>query len=148
MAAPSGNAPAWLFAFVDLAFLMLLGMTQLASNPNAPELGEMPVPRIGGELPTDLPSAAGDLWQLRVHPRAFAQDDPFELVSQQAGGDRMDAASLRARLAALHDVRAGKPLLAPHADSRSEDFLEAVDLVEEVWPSRRRATVERVFSGR
>jgi hypothetical protein len=32
-------------------------------------------------------------------------------------------------------------LLAPHADSRSQDLLDAVAILEEVWPDRRRATV-------
>ena len=30
-----GGAPAWLFSFVDLAFLMLIAMTQLAPDPGA-----------------------------------------------------------------------------------------------------------------
>ena len=37
----SSNAPSWLFSFVDLAFLLLIAMTQLAQDaiPPAPELG-------------------------------------------------------------------------------------------------------------
>jgi hypothetical protein len=45
----------------------------------------------------------------------------------------------------LRAERADKPLLAPHADARSQDLLDAVELIEEAWPSRRRATVARVF---
>ena len=41
----SGNAPSWLFSFVDLAFLSLIVMTQMASNVDtaAPDLGDMVV---------------------------------------------------------------------------------------------------------
>ena len=44
MTGSTGNAPAWLFAFVDLAFLLLLGMTQLPGSPNAPEPGQTSSP--------------------------------------------------------------------------------------------------------
>ena len=44
-----GGAPAWLFSFVDLAFLMLIAMIQLAPDPGSriPNLGEMIVPKVG-----------------------------------------------------------------------------------------------------
>lgn len=148
MTGPTGNAPAWLFAFVDLAFLLLLGMTQLPGSPNAPELGQMPVPRIGGDLPSDLPAGARDLWQLRVHEPDAGSQSPFELVAAAGGGERLSAADLQARLVELKNADGARPLLAPHADSRSQDFLEAVQLVEEVWPSRRRVTVERLLERR
>ena len=146
MTAPSGNAPAWLFAFVDLAFLLLLAMTQLGGNPNAPELGELRVPRIGGEATQDLPSRATELWQVRVHPPTGVDPEPFELVGAESRAERLSAGVLRVRLAELHASKERKPLLAPHADSRSQDFLDAVQLIEDQWPSRRRATVERVLS--
>ena len=148
MTGPTGNAPSWLFAFVDLAFLLLLGMTQLPGSPNAPELGQMPVPKIGGDLPADLPAGADDLWQLRVHRSDEEGSSPFELVTGRGAGERLSAAELQVQLAELEGTGGSRPLLAPHADSRSQDFLEAVQLVEEVWPSRRRAIVERVLDRR
>ena len=39
-----------------------------------------------------------------------------------------------------------KPMLAPHEDSRSQDMLAAAALLEEMWPGRRRAAVQRVFN--
>jgi hypothetical protein len=107
----------------------------------------MPVPKIGGDLPADLPGGASDLWQLRVHQPEEGDSSPFELVSR-GGGERLSAADLQVRLAELQSAGGSRPLLAPHADSRTQDFLEAVQLVEEVWPSRRRATVERVLDRR
>ena len=56
MNSTDGGAPAWLFSFVDLAFLMLIAMTQLAPDPGAkiPDLGEMIVPRVGAAASTEL----------------------------------------------------------------------------------------------
>jgi hypothetical protein len=155
MARPTSNAPAWLFSFVDLAFLMLIAMTQVAGDPSAPELGELLVPRIDGEAPADLSAEAGGAWQLRVHPPSAAEAGPFELLrpGETAGGDAhlprlLDREELRERLAALRAEDAPKPLLAPHEDSRSQDMLDAVALLELHWPSQRRALVERVLAAR
>ena len=78
---------------------------------------------------------------------------PFELVlpSQTQLGDeefraRLTIVELRDQLGALHATDAKKPLLAPHADSRSQDMLDAIGALEEFWPSRRRATVSPVFA--
>jgi len=148
-----GSAPAWLFSFVDLAFLMLIAMTQLAPDPSAriPDLGEMIVPRVGATASTEMGSSAAEVWQLRVHPpEEAAADPPFELVKILEGvvqddTMRIAAPELRIALATLKEQRGLKPMLAPHEDSRSQDMLEAAALLEESWPGRRRAAVSRVF---
>ena len=148
-----GNAPAWLFSFVDLAFLMLIAMTQVASRASGPELGEVLVPRLNTEASEELPTNAKARWQLRVHPPE-TDVDPFQLVraadaSAPSNGElRLSDEALRTRLAALHATGEEKPLLAPHRDSRSEDLLEAAGLLEESWPRRRRATMVPIFAGR
>ena len=86
----SGNAPSWLFSFVDLAFLMVIAMTQVA-NPGAIDLGELIVPRIASEQTEAAPAAARDGWQLRVHPPSEAEG-PFQLVRSQ---DAAEAAVVR-----------------------------------------------------
>lgn len=146
-----GSAPAWLFSFVDLAFLMLIAMTQLAPDPGAkiPNLGEMIVPKVGAAASTEMGSSAAEAWQLRVHPPAEQDASPYELVrivgGQAEAGERVVASSLRTQLAELKAGQGLKPMLAPHEDSRSQDMLEAAALLEELWPGRRRATVSRVF---
>ena len=149
-----GSAPAWLFSFVDLAFLMLIAMTQLAPDPGAkiPDLGEMIVPRVGAKATTDMSASSAEVWQLRVHPpeAELADRPPFELVVIRQGiaqeeGQRIGAPELRSALASLKEERGKKPMLAPHEDSRSQDMLEAAALLEESWPGRRRAAVSRVF---
>lgn len=156
-----GGAPAWLFSFVDLAFLMLIAMTILANqNAGAPDLGEIVVPRIGGETAKDIGASRGEVWQLRVHPPL--EDEvgellpPFELVVVGGeAGERIEEASaaamapkigrleLRDRLVALEREIRGRPLLAPHEDSRSQDLLDAATMIEELWPSKRRAVIAK-----
>ena len=147
-----GSAPAWLFSFVDLAFLMLIAMTQLAPDPstNIPDLGEMIVPRVSSAATTELGAAAAESWQLRVHPPDEATTSPYELVRFVEGvpvddGTRIVQDDLRIQLASLKNERGAKPMLAPHEDSRSQDMLEAAALLEEMWPGRRRAAVRQVF---
>ncbi len=148
------SPPAWLFSFVDLAFLLLIAMTQVAGDAvRAPDLGEIIVPHIGGGTLQDLPRAANRAWQLRIHPPALAATEepalPFELVRGPSVDppERFDTRILGARLAELSATGTAKPLLAPHEDSRSRDLLDAVALLEDHWPSatnRRRATVTKV----
>ncbi len=140
------HAPVWLFSFVDLAFLLLIAMTQLDEGRElAVQLGEIVVPRIHASA-EGMPAAAAARWQLRVHPVDERAASPFALVlprtdESEAEGERLDAAGLRAALASLHGAGAARPLLAPHADSRSQDLLDAIGILEGVWPDRRRATV-------
>jgi hypothetical protein len=154
-----GGAPAWLFSFVDLAFLMLIAMTLVAAeNAAAPDLGEMAVPRIGEKASKELGAGtAGEFWQVRVHPPSQYEDGslepPFELKlgSGVALGDEaemLDKDDLRTRLETIHARGSQKPLLAPHEDSRSQDLLDAAALIEEYWPSPRRALVARLLEER
>src|SRR5262245_51508973 len=132
---PTHHAPVWLFSFVDLAFLLLIAMTQLDEGRElAVELGEIVVPRIHASA-EGLPSAAAARWQLRVHPEDEQAASPFELVLPTADdseepGKRLDSAQLRAQLAQLKETGTARPILAPHADSRSQDLLDAVGILE------------------
>lgn len=144
---PRGQAPSWLYSFVDLAFLLLITVSQLDIAVSKPvDLGEIRVPRVDGEATSDLPPQAADRWQVRVHPPNEAETPPFELV--RAGAEaadephpRLDRDALRGELEALHQAKARKPLLAPHEHSHSKDLLAAVSIVEELWPSGRWATI-------
>jgi hypothetical protein len=147
-----GSAPVWLFSFVDLAFLMLIAMTQLAPDPGAkmPDLGEMIVPRVTAAAATELGSVAAESWQLRVHPPEESAVSPYQLVRFIEGvamddGTRIQHEALRIQLLSLKNDHGLKPVLAPHEDSRSQDMLEAAALLEQMWPGRRRVAVRRVF---
>ena len=144
-----GSSPSWLFSFVDLAFLSLMAMTQITSDVvRTADLGEMVVPHVGSEVVSELSTRAHDRWQLRVHPADPEGVSPFELVHSVGGAvqgerRRLEIPELRARLQSLRDSVGRKPLLVPHVDSRSQDMLNAVALLEDLWPTCRRALVAR-----
>lgn len=143
------GAPVWLFSFVDLAFLLLIAMTQFQSGQElAVELGEIVVPKINTAA-DGMPSSASIAWQLRVHPANDGEASPFELMhpSDPASTARISEAALRAKLTELAARGGARPVLAPDADSRSQDLLTAVSLIEEAWPQRRRATVTPLAGG-
>jgi hypothetical protein len=144
MAALNDHAPIWLFSFVDLSFLLLIAMTQIGRHADAPDLGLLVLPRVHGEAAEGLAGAQPERWQIRVHPRPAPGAPAFELARPADGAPdapRLRANELRERLASLRAGGAGRPLLAPHADSRSEDLLEALALLEETWPGRHGAAV-------
>ena len=62
----SDTGPAWLFSFVDLAFLLLIAMTQFSGDPNAPEFGEIVVPSVDAHDIDGLPASASKGWQPAV----------------------------------------------------------------------------------
>ncbi|MGH0030111.1 MAG: hypothetical protein ACQGVC_10000 [Myxococcota bacterium] len=140
----AGNAPSWLFSFVDLAFLLLIAMTQLADDSPGPDLGDIIVPKIEESALAPSNADADPPWQLRIHPPEEALA-PFVLVKGEAQDDaeptRLTLAELHARLARLKMTGDRKPLLAPHEDSRSQDLLDAVGALDAQWPGRRRAVV-------
>ena len=143
------GAPVWLFSFVDLAFLLLIALTQLQDGKQTVvELGEIVVPKITTEA-EGMPSSAPALWQLRVHPRDDVQVSPFELMhpSDPASVARISERALRAKLSRLAKGGEARPVLAPDGESRSQDLLTAVSLIEEAWPQRRRVTVTPLAGG-
>jgi hypothetical protein len=147
MAPGSDTAPAWLFSFVDLAFLLLIALTQVGGGPRAVDLGEIVVPRVNEDATSALPAGARERWQLRIHPPSATAPGPFEMLapgSPATDGTQIATATLREQLGRLRQARAEKPLLAPHQDSRSQDLLDAIALIEERWPGGRRAAVSPV----
>ncbi len=166
MSANSGNAPAWLFSFLDLAFLILIAVLLTADGDpeDAPDLAAIALPEIQRSSTDPLDLAASAPWQLRVHPREtgatvppFALSPPSgdssasqALEGEALGSDLTDVANLTERVdrdelgARLRDLAARgvlKPFLAPHRDSRSEDFLTALGFVQEYWPEQHVAAV-------
>jgi len=146
------NAPTWLFSFVDIAFLLLIAVTQLiGSSALAPlELGEIEVPRIRTDASTPLAAADAERWQLQVHPPSSDAPARFALVrmsENEGAAERLDLAALDARLQTLRDSDASKPLLAPHEDARAADLLNAAELLGARWPRERRAAIAPVAAG-
>lgn len=145
------SAPIWLFSFVDLAFLLLIAFTQIGSeiDPDALDVAQLEIPRIESDGEPLAGSSVAGVWQLRVLPLAAGEpaDEsraPFELVEPGVASDvsrPIGVGELASQLDLLRDRRAEKPLLAPHRDSRSEDLLVAVGLLEDTWQSDRSVAV-------
>ncbi len=141
------HAPAWLFAFVDLAFLLIIAMTQVGVDDAAPDFGEISVPKIRTDSADALPARFHNRWQLRVHPPAAFRSKPFELSRNDDASvgpkpsDRLELGELERRLTAMKASGEGRPLLAPHEDSLSQDLLAAANAIESTWPRRRRVAV-------
>ena len=145
------TAPIWLFSFVDLAFLLLIAFTQigLPASTDPVEIVELEIPRIHGRGRPPAPDASGPTWQLRIHPAAGpeATSGPFQLVEpgtpspSSTDATYVAASELEAQLRVLRDRESRKPVLAPHRDSRSEDLLMAVSLLEDVWQAQRTVAV-------
>lgn len=164
------SAPIWLFSFVDLAFLLLIAFTQIGPRVDAidPALGQIEIPQLA-EIESPVSqlerSKLAPLWQLRVYPIAPGDSNagaraPFELIepgsearvaSEQRADPKasnsprkarpIDATELASQLRLLRDRELEKPILAPHRDSRSEDLLIAVGLLQEVWQTNRAVAV-------
>jgi hypothetical protein len=151
MASGSDTAPAWLFSFVDLAFLLLIALTQVGGGPRAVDLGEIIVPRVNQDATASLSAGATQRWQIRIHPPQSGEPGAFELIAPgkaDGASAHLAAAALREQLGRLHEARAEKPLLAPHQDSRSQDLLDAIAAIEERWPDARRVAVLPVAANR
>jgi hypothetical protein len=149
VAASHSDTPAWLFSFVDLAFLILLAMTQVGSldQEKGLDFGELLLPRVGEEAPAQPMAAKGSAAQVRVYPPGDGLA-VYELVPPGSPGVRVAKDELADRLRGLRHAGQDRPVLAPHADSRSEDLLTAVSLIEDSWPSERRATVQKIEAPR
>lgn len=153
MSANSGNAPAWLFSFLDLAFLILIAVLLTADGDpeEAPDLAAIELPEIQRSSTEALTLASEEPWQLRVHPRSGENESaPFVISRAASAGDvaadatetvHVDRDGLGVELQSLAARGLGKPFIAPHRDSRSEDFLTALGFVQEYWPEQHVAAV-------
>lgn len=99
------SAPIWLFSFVDLAFLLLIALTQLTADPvkTGVEVAELALPRIATLEPSAGAGAGAPRWQLRVHPLP----PPVPVAGAREGADA------RASSEALHAARTPFELIAP-----------------------------------
>lgn len=135
----------WLFSFVDLSFLLLIAVTQLAGSGTSAvtDFGEILLPQVRAEGATTSADSA-TRWQVRVHPPHAAGSDAFELAEGPGDGSdtpRISLEQLGERLTSLRESATPKPLLAPHEDARAGDLLAAAALIEDAWPSEARAAV-------
>lgn len=153
MSVNTGNAPAWLFSFLDLAFLILIALLHTGERERdpVPDFAALELPEIERANTDPFEPGSFDRWQVRVHPRRAPQDDAaFSLVSgdpdELSDEVRIASLELKRALTGLRDQSGAAPFLAPHRDSRAEDFLIALSFVQATWPANHVGAVRPVAS--
>ena len=139
---------AWLFTFIDIAFLLLLVFTQFARMGGAHQpVAEMRLPApVVEKSPEQTPLSPGrDYCQVLVEAHC---DKPFLLTRIKGGVERSRSAAmsydrLKAALAALegNDSSEPRPVVVPLPKSYSSDLLQATALVSDLWNQGGRAVV-------
>ena len=127
----------WLFAFADLAFLLLIAFTQI---PHA-DIQKMLLPKIPPASNRESIDTALT-YKLFVHPplKELYLKSPFEIVSsnEKEGrhtGDLLSEKQLKRRLENLSEIADTGPILWPHPSSQSEDMLIAYTYIKHIWPN-------------
>ena len=87
MKSPSTNsAPAWLFSFVDLAFLLLIAMTQMSAD-EMPELGEIVIPRIHATSADEKTAAGLEFVRELIEKEGWVTDEDLGRVRDAGYGE-------------------------------------------------------------
>ena len=140
----------WLFAFTDLAFLLLISLSLI---PEAPRdifvhFAEMDVPSVPSNPALSPIHDSNEIWELRVFARSQRHPTPFKLVRVRM--DRKDSPVLyfkspeRDELASeLESLKKRniRPVLVPQKESLTDDFLFAAGLISTVWAGEKSQTI-------
>ncbi len=132
MAGKTNNT--WLFAFTDLSFLLLIGLSTIpsASGDISLHLAEMRLPVVPDSQTLQPLRSTEDVWELQILPAA-GEGAPFRL--RRAGEREGMACTEENLLPALEELhRQGRqPILLPDKGSFSQDFLYAAGALARVW---------------
>lgn len=134
---------AWLFAFTDLAFLLLIVLSLVPSAPDDinVHLCTMDVPSVPGS-PYLLPmKRSKELWELHVYnAKSDTHPTPFKLVRVATNKDNQtpldgqylhqDELIRQLEWLKKRDIR---PVLLPSKMSLSHDFLFAAGAIAKAW---------------
>jgi hypothetical protein len=141
---------AWLFAFTDLSFLLLISLSLIPSAPSGLSLhfAEMNPPLVPESAHLTPVEERQDAWELQVVATGRDHPSPYRLVRVHGGsGDELEALSLEREelLAALEVMQREyeRPLLLPEKESFSHDFLYAAAALARVWSDGRSPTLVR-----
>lgn len=133
---------AWLFAFSDLAFLLLISLSLIPSAPEVTlRLSEMNLPVVPDSSNLQPVAERKEVWELQVLAVAGDQETPFRLLrSGDKEGQALDETTLIPALEQLHQ-RQVMPVLLPEKTSLSQDFLFAAGALAKVWSIEDSRTV-------
>jgi len=124
----------WLFAFCDLAFLLLISLSLIPTSPAdiSLRLAEMELPEVPDSSNLKPAKTTGEAWELRVFAVSERHPKPYRLNRRGSEeGIALDQANL---IPALRQIGTSeRPQLLPEKASLSQDFLFAAAAVARVW---------------
>ncbi len=145
----------WLFAFTDLAFLLLISLSLIPSAPDniTIRFSEMDIPHVPSN-PNMSPVEEVDYsWELQVHQKSDDHPRPFRLVKigLYTGGANELYSKYLAHDELIPELESLKkasvrPMLLPEKTSFSQDFLFAAGAIARVWASAKGKTIVKPIS--
>ncbi len=140
----------WIFAFTDLAFLLLISLSLIPSTPGniSIHLSEMDVPVVPSNPNLSPVHQSHDLWELHVYGKSEYHPTPFRLINvgfDQSASTNMyskdvGADELISELESLKELNV-RPVLLLEKTSFSQDFLFAAGSIARVWASVKSHTI-------
>lgn len=135
----------WLFAFTDLAFLLLISLSLIPSAPKDISLrfAEMNVPVVPDSRNLRPVREQQETWELQIFPVGPEHSVPFQLIRTGAKeGMDLDEGNLIPALERLRE-RQAQPVLLPEKTSLSQDFLFAAAAMAKVWSAADSRSIVR-----
>jgi len=137
------RSTAWLFAFSDLAFLLLISLSLIPSAP--PDLtlrfAEMNLPVVPDSENMQPVTSPQEVWELQILPVNAERTSPFRLArAGEKDGMALDERTLIPALERLRELQI-MPVLLPEKTSISQDFLFAAAALGKVWSGRESRTI-------
>ncbi|MBC2695693.1 MAG: hypothetical protein HF982_10550 [Desulfobacteraceae bacterium] len=140
----------WLFAFTDLAFLLVLTLSMIPSG--SPDIcihfSQMDIPVIPSNPNMSAVDELHDVWELHVYAKSENHPTPFKLV--EVGLDQNNLTELYSKYLDQDDLiieleslkkRNICPMLLPEKKSLSQNFLFAAGSIAKVWMSVQSHTI-------
>ena len=133
----------WLFAFTDLAFLLLISLSLIPSAPEDISLrfAEMNLPVVPDSRNLQPVREQQEAWELQIFAIGPQHSVPFQLVrAGEKEGMALDEGNLIPALEGLRE-RQSRPVLLPEKTSLSQDFLFAAAAMAKVWSAADSRTI-------
>ena len=141
---------AWLFAFTDLAFLLLISLSLVPSAPDliSVHFAEMDIPSVPSNPNMAPVDESHSSWELQVYGLSEEHPKPFRLAkivllqnsAEEQSFKYLDQDELVPELESLKNF-SGRPVLLPEKKSLSRDFLFAAGAIARVWSSMKGQTI-------
>lgn len=135
----------WLFAFSDLAFLLLISLSLIPSAPPDISLrfSEMNLPVVPDSRNLQPVAERQEIWELQILPVTGDRTSPFRLTrAGEKAGMALDEITLIPALEKLQEHQI-MPVLLPEKTSLSQDFLFAAAALAKVWSAEDSRTIVR-----